>query len=1028
MRYIFRKYTINILGILLIICFNLSINVCATEQEVKGKISVGFTIAESAMEEYVKAFELKYPGTSVEYVAVDNFEQNMMNMISSGDFPDVIMLPGSLPIEQAVQCLEPLGTSAELSQKYNFITSSLNDNGVVYGIPSSAYTAGFLYNKKVFAEAGITELPKSTDEFLEAMRMIKERTDAIPFYSNYNAGWAMNLWEMYPYIEMTGSPTYRYDGFIYDEYPFSKGKPHYVVYKLLYDLIHEGLAEADIRLTDWGTSQRLLNEGKIGCIAIGSWAIVQVQAAGEHAQDIGFMPFPNEIQGKQYMSVYTNSSYGINKNSKNPVAARAFLDFLLDESGYALDEETLSIVKTDPYPKSYGEMDDVIMLVNAWPANGDINHINSLKSKFNVDDSETNMKRIIEAAAGIRDESFEDIMNEFNMTWELGRTPEMRKVQSNENVYVENQETKETEQEITENGLEVKDYQVEFSQTEKDYLSEIPVFKIGYQRNLAPIQYETKNEEGEIVFAGVAAQMCERIEKATGVPVEYYGYDDVTDLVNALQSNEIHMIASLENRQTHVDLVKFSKDYLSFNVALVMREGLENQKLAEQTMAIMTIDDLSIIDFIPRVTKHMDSIGEMVKAIDSGAADYAACNYYSANYYLRQTRAKNVEVVPLTKGVSIALAFTKECDSRLVSICNKIIYSVTEDDLQIMLLESMNVEEGPVTFVQFIEDNPFQSIVVLCGIFVIIVVSIASVMHERDKGARNHALDVKRYEVLASLVDEYVYEYNIVTECIHFDSKFSQRFGFEELIHMKEYNGENEHLNILIENYKFAIGAPSHTSPPFEFGLGTEKEWYRVLAHMIRNEAGKELYVVGKLINVQKEMEEKHLMENKALRDPLTGLFNRDGFQIQFDKIYENMEHMLPVMFAVLDMDNFKSVNDTLGHAGGDEALKLLANCLENIFGDRGVIARYGGDEFVLCVYAMEEEKIQMLLNELVDKMCVELPYNGTITKISISVGAVLSEKKTDYAELFKCADKALYTAKGNGKNCYHIIKYDENE
>lgn len=1023
MRYKLRKYTILILGILLIFCSVLSMQVCAAE-EVTGEIKVSFTTAKEDVEPYLEAFERKYPGTSVEYVAVDdaNYNSAMLERVKSGDFPDVLMLPGSMTIGQAMEYLAPIGTMAELEQKYNYIDNSLNDSGIVYGIPSSAYTAGFLYNKKVFAEAGITETPKSTQEFIEAMRLIKERTDAIPFYSNYNAGWAMNLWEMYPYIEMTGEPTYRFDGFIYDEYPFSEGKPHYVVYKLLYDLVHEGLAESDPTKTDWGTSQRLLNRGKIGCMAIGSWAVVQVQEAGDRPEDIGFMPFPNEINGRQYMSVYTNSTYGINKNSANPVTARAFLEFMLDESGFALDHETVSIVKTDPYPKSFGKMDRVDIMTHKWSPNANSSHIDALKAKFNIDDTATNMKRIIEAAAGMSKESFDDIMKDFNTKWESGRTPSMRKVQNKVT------ETKETKEETPSEGLLTNDYSLEFSQTEKNYINEVKVLKVGYQRNLAPIQYEIKDESGEMKFVGVAAEICEKIAEATGLTLEYHGYDDVTQLVEALNTNEIQMIASLENRKTHVDLVKFSREYLNFSVALIKREGVENHQLAQKTMATMTVDDLSIIDFNPVDVKQMDSIAEMIKAIDEGKADFAACNYYSANYYLRQTRVKNTEVVPLAKDIAIAFAYAKGYDSRLVSICNKVIYSLSDSDLQMMLLAGMDVDEGPVTFFRFIEDNPFQSMLVMCGIFTIIVVAVVLVMYERNKSAKKHALDVKRYEVLASLVDEYVYEYDIVTECIHFDSKFNQRFGFDELVYMKEYNGDNENLNILIENYKLAVEGATHTSPPFEFGIGGDREWYRVIAHMIRNDSGKELHVVGKLINVQKEMEEKHLIENKAFRDPLTGLFNRDGFQMQFDKIYEEMTHLVPVTFMVLDMDNFKAVNDTLGHAGGDEALKMLARSLTEIFGDRGVIARYGGDEFILCIYGIEEARVRKLLTELVLKMCVELPYNGTITKISISVGAALTNQKATYTELFKSADKALYVAKENGKNGYHLIKFGLDE
>ena len=83
---------------------------------------------------------------------------------------------------------------------------------------------------------------------------------------------------------------------------------------------------------------------------------------GTHGDHIAYMPFPNLVNGQQYMTIMTDYCYAINKNSTNKVAARCYIDYMLDESGYALDHEVISIVKTDPIPESYGDMDHVICL------------------------------------------------------------------------------------------------------------------------------------------------------------------------------------------------------------------------------------------------------------------------------------------------------------------------------------------------------------------------------------------------------------------------------------------------------------------------------------------------------------------------------------------------------------------------------------------------------------------------------------------------------------------------------------------
>lgn len=90
----------------------------------------------------------------------------------------------------------PFGTEAEMMEVYNFANQWVWD-GLTYGVPSTGNAQGIVYNKKVFEQAGITELPKTPDEFIAALQAIKDNTDAIPLYTNYAAGWTMGAWDAY---------------------------------------------------------------------------------------------------------------------------------------------------------------------------------------------------------------------------------------------------------------------------------------------------------------------------------------------------------------------------------------------------------------------------------------------------------------------------------------------------------------------------------------------------------------------------------------------------------------------------------------------------------------------------------------------------------------------------------------------------------------------------------------------------------------------------------------------------------------
>ena len=103
------------------------------------------------------------------------------------------------------------------------------------------------------------------------------------------------------------------------------------------------------------------------------------------------------------------------------------------------------------------------------------------------------------------------------------------------------------------------------------------------------------------------------------------------------------------------------------------------------------------------------------------------------------------------------------------------------------------------------------------------------------------------------------------------------------------------------------------------------------------------------------------------------------------------------------------------------ETRQLLAQNLNEIFKDTAVIARYGGDEFILCIYKADLRESEKMLEELVRRMDREFDYCGHSVHLSISMGAVYSEEKTAYEELFRKSDNVLYKVKENGKNNYSL-------
>ena len=377
-------------------------------------------LVDTKFADYKKAFEDKYPGTKVRFEPITDYEGDAATRIQTTDYGDVLLIPNSVPNTEFADYFEPLGTVDALSDTYDARwLNAKQSEGMVYGLAQYASAQGVIYNKKVFADAGIDTLPTTPDEFLADLQKIKDNCEGvIPYYTNYKDGWTLTQWQDYAWGSATGDPDYHNNGIVVEEDPFSKGKANYTVHKLLYDIVEKDLCEDDPTTTDWESSKSMLNNGDIGCMVLGSWAISQMKAAGDHADDVGYMPFPVNVDGKQYATAGADYCYAINKNSENKATARAWIDYMEQESGYAESEGCISIVKGAALPDTLSDFSDVELVVdNAAQAKYEGRFdLLSTKSGINLY-ADTGKKRIVEAAMGSTGESFDDIMKDWNDRW-----------------------------------------------------------------------------------------------------------------------------------------------------------------------------------------------------------------------------------------------------------------------------------------------------------------------------------------------------------------------------------------------------------------------------------------------------------------------------------------------------------------------------------------------------------------------------------------------------------------------------------
>ena len=160
--------------------------------------------------------------------------------------------------------------------------------------------------------------------------------------------------------------------------------------------------------------------------------------------------------------------------------------------------------------------------------------------------------------------------------------------------------------------------------------------------------------------------------------------------------------------------------------------------------------------------------------------------------------------------------------------------------------------------------------------------------------------------------------------------------------------------------------------------------------------------------------ERERLMKHNAEHDPLTGLLNRGSFDSILD-IFKKDNNQFALI--LIDVDNFKIVNDTYGHATGDIILKKVATLLSTTFRTIDHICRIGGDEFAVIMVEMNSE-LNHTIKDKIDEINKQLAIsNNGEPIVSLSVGVALTDRKNPTDDIFKDSDKALYVTKENGRN-----------
>jgi diguanylate cyclase (GGDEF)-like protein/PAS domain S-box-containing protein len=243
----------------------------------------------------------------------------------------------------------------------------------------------------------------------------------------------------------------------------------------------------------------------------------------------------------------------------------------------------------------------------------------------------------------------------------------------------------------------------------------------------------------------------------------------------------------------------------------------------------------------------------------------------------------------------------------------------------------------------------------------------------------------------------------------------------------RQIHAEDQPRVMLEEEGQWAKRAPDGASEYRMLTRDGRVVWVRDVGAVITDEEGRPLYWSGVLSDITDRRELEEQLEHQAFHDTLTGLANRALF-------LDRVEHALArgtrggetVAVLFLDLDDFKTINDSLGHGSGDRVLVAVAARLEQLLRPGDTIARLGGDEFAILLEDASVEDAIRVVERILGSLEEPIGQDSKSILVRASLGiAVADDPRLDAADLLRNADVAMYAAKARGKGRFEVFRPD---
>lgn len=561
------------------------------------------------------------------------------------------------------------------------------------------------------------------------------------------------------------------------------------------------------------------------------------------------------------------------------------------------------------------------------------------------------------------------------------------------------------------------------SDAEVTYIEEMNPLKVGILKNQAPFQYADEKTGG---LNGISVDLLKYISKETGLKLKYITVNNTGELYKKLKDGDIDMLAAVNFDYGYAqdNQISMSRPYISAQYILLLNEKSSEENLNDGTLALTT--DSLLENQETEEVKLYEDIDECILAVNKGEADYTYVDGYTAQYYINRPEFRNLRLIPQTNSSrELCFGIARKENSQLLSILNKTVLNIQDEKLQAIIYKN-TLYKQEFSVIRLLEEYPLTSALIITGFFACIIGILSVNIIQRNRLNRQMSLNLRKHLQVYDLMEDYFFEYDYKKDTLMVSIP-AKKEGDQARLNQYDINFPSDNSPLKESGKSFVETIKSSDNKIKEMELLCEDgtyHWMRVAAKTVYDREVP-VYAVGKLSIIDEEIREREYLLEQAQRDGLTKILNVTTSRRLIEKNMSEMKEHETSGFLLLDIDNFKSVNDTYGHMRGDQVLYEMAGLLRESFRADDVVGRLGGDEFIVYIKRIATRKALGDKCNILCRKAREIKLDDS-HNVSISIGGILVTCKDTYDDVYQRVDAVLYEAKAGGRDQYKIENLSE--